>query len=133
MRALILPLAAALALGACVAAPVMPVPVVPAQPACATVPLPENPRFGPALTDKFHGTYVNGAESVRVTRLGAHRLVIYRGGIPRDLATDNIEGWLFTDACGARYNFMLPSDGPGAWLKITDPGAATTDWHRTGY
>jgi hypothetical protein len=131
----VLPVTIATLLTGCATAPVVVAPAsqVVAQPACASVRLPENPRFGPAFTDKFNGTYFNGTESVRVHRLGAHRMVIYRGGVPRDLATNDVESWLFTDACGARYHFNLPPDGPGGWLKITDPGQPTTDWHRTGY
>jgi hypothetical protein len=51
----------------------------------------------------------------------------------REIATDNLDSWQWHDACGARYAFTLPPDGPGAWLRITDANGAASDWHRTRY
>jgi hypothetical protein len=126
-RSLAAPTIALLALGACSTTVAVP---VASQPACESIRLPENPQFGGWSVDKFVGRFSNGAASVTVSRIGDHRLVIDRGGQARDLATENLDSWLFTDACGSEYRFMLPTDGPGAWLKITDPDGTVSDWIR---
>ena len=103
-----------------------------AEAGCAATRFPENQRIGPATVDKFAGTYRNGKEVLYVTREGEHRFVVQRPGFgTRELATDNIEGWRFRDGCGLIYDFMLPPDGPGGWLKITGPVGAVSNWNRS--
>ena len=60
-----------------------------------------------------------------------HRLMV-EGWVlgTRQLTAEDVESWTWRDGCGLRYAFMLPPDGPGAWLKVTMPDGRTTDWHR---
>jgi hypothetical protein len=92
--------------------------------------LPEDSRFAAWNVDKFGGVYRSQDATLTVARVGEHRLVVMRGGETRDLAAENVESWLFQDGCGSQYRFLLPPDGPGALLTITDPGGAKSEWHR---
>lgn len=102
----------------------------PATVGCTNARLAENPRFAAWNIDKFAGTYRNGSATLTVARIGEHRFVVTRAGEQRDLATDTVESWLFHDGCGSTYQFVLPPDGPGGWLTITDPGGAKSEWRR---
>jgi hypothetical protein len=104
----------------------------PAQPSCADTHFAENPRIAAWSVDKFAGRYRNGADELHVTRQGEHRFVVQRPGYgTRELATENVESWKFHDGCGLIYEFVLPPDGPGAWLKITDTSGAVSNWTRS--
>jgi hypothetical protein len=100
------------------------------QPQCGLVTFPENERIGPWSVDKFAGRYMHGADTLVVRRDG-HRLLVegWTLGV-RQLTAPTVESWTWHDGCGVRYEFTLPPDGPGAWLKIVMPDGAITDWHR---
>jgi hypothetical protein len=36
----------------------------------------------------------------------------------------------FRDGCGTTYDFILPPDGPGGYVIITEPIGARSEWHR---
>jgi hypothetical protein len=97
---------------------------------CAETVFPLNPRVDGWSVDKFTGRYARGSESLTVTR-SEHRLLVARAGFgTREIAADNVESWHWHDACGVRYDFTLPPDGPGAWLRITDATGMISDWRR---
>ena len=125
------PLAAsALALvpGAC--ATQMARPPAAVQPACAQASFPVNESIGAWSVGKFAGRYLRGADTLLV-RSDGHRLLVEGWALGlRELATDNLDSWHWRDGCGVRYEFMLPPDGPGAWLKVIATDGTTTDWHR---
>jgi hypothetical protein len=100
------------------------------QPQCSLATFPTNPRIGSWSVDKFAGQYVDEIRSLTVRREGQRLLVT--GWIlgTRELATQNVESWTWTDGCGVRYAFVLPSDGPGAWLTVTMTDGSSTSWHR---
>ena len=100
---------------------------------CADTIFPTNPRVADWSVAKFTGSYRNGQLGLTVRR-DNHRLLVTRPGFgTREIATDNLDSWRWHDACGVTYDFNLPPDGPGAWLRITDINGAVSDWHRTGY
>lgn len=97
---------------------------------CADTVFPANPRIGAWSVDKFTGHYRRGEQVLTVTR-DNHRLLVMRPGFgTREITAGTIESWQWHDACGVRYAFTLPPDGPGAWLRITDADGAVSDWHR---
>ncbi|HKG99764.1 MAG TPA: hypothetical protein VKB08_03440 [Bradyrhizobium sp.] len=121
--------AVALLAGACTATPQMPV-AQSSQPQCAQTAFPPNERIAVWSVDKFAGRYVRGADIVAVRR-DEHRLLVEGWTLgTRQLTADSVESWTWRDGCGVRYEFMLPPDGPGAWLKIVMPDGQTSDWHR---
>lgn len=100
-------------------------------PACA-VQFPPNPRIAAWSADKFVGSYASGPLRLSVRRVDNHLLIEQPGGGPTQINTDSAESWNFADGCGTRYAFMLPPDGPGAWLTITT-ARFRSEWHRSGY
>ena len=135
MRALIV--AATALISGCAADPTPQVAqhAVGSAPACAAQTFPANERIGAWSVDKFAGRYARkDGGTALVVRRNDHRLLIDRGALgTRELTADSIESWTWRDGCGATYAFSLPPDGPGAWLVVTDPGGARSEWHRTGY
>jgi hypothetical protein len=108
-------------------------PLESAQPACAATRFPEDRSIGSWSVDKFAGRYRSGDDLLYVTREGEHRFIVQRKGYgKRELATatDNVDSWKFRDGCGLAYQFVLPPDGPGAWLKIIEPTGRVSDWNR---
>jgi len=100
---------------------------------CADTIFPTNVRIAAWSVDKFTGHYRRGDQALTVTRQN-HRLLVMRPGFgTREITSDNIESWHWHDACGVRYAFNLPPDGPGALLRITDANGAVSDWGRTGH
>jgi hypothetical protein len=97
---------------------------------CALTAFPTNERVGAWSVDKFIGHYTHGPDALTVRRDG-HRLLV-EGWIlgTRELTAESVESWAWHDGCAARYEFTLPSDGPGAWLRIAMPNGMVTDWHR---
>jgi hypothetical protein len=116
---------AALLMGACAA-----MPRAGPQPQCAQTSFPTNNRIGAWSVDKFAGRYLGGSDAITVSR-DEHRLLV-RGWTlgTRELTADSVESWTWRDGCGVRYDFMLPPDGPGAWLKVTMTDGSVTDWKR---
>jgi|tagenome__1003787_1003787.scaffolds.fasta_scaffold20566986_2 hypothetical protein len=101
-----------------------------AQLQCARMVVPANERIAAWSVDKFAGRYVRGTDTITVWR-DEHRLLV--GGWTlgtRQLTADSVESWTWRDGCGVRYEFTLPPDGPGAWLKIVMPNGMVSDWHR---
>ena len=101
-----------------------------AQPLCASTTYPPNVHVDAWSVDKFGGIYVQGADRLTVRRDG-HRLLVegWTLGL-RELTAPSVESWTWHDGCGVRYEFVLPPDGPGAWLKVLAPDGGITDWHR---
>lgn len=132
----LLPLPAALALAACFG-PAPPPPPLPAElyggADCASTVFPTDPSVGAWSVDKFGGVYRRGRESVTVSRQD-HRFLVHRVryGV-REIRAEGPESWNFRDGCGVRYAFVLPTDGPGAMLAITDLDGTVTRWNRQGY
>ena len=121
-------IALTLLLGACATVPQRS--VSPLAPQCAMTVFAPNDRIGAWPVDKFAGRYTSGANSL-VVRRNEHRLYV-EGWIlgTRELTADNVESWVWRDGCGVRYEFALPPDGPGAWLKTVMPDGSATEWHR---
>lgn len=100
---------------------------------CAATVFPLNPRVAAWSVDKFTGRYARGAEVLTIARR-EHRLLVTRPGFgTREIAAPDVENWTWHDGCGVRYRFTLPPDGPGAWLRVIEPGGTAADWHRAGY
>ena len=101
-----------------------------AQPRCAATVFPPDEHIGAWSVDKFAGRYSDGANALIVRRDG-HRLLVEGWALgTRQLTADSVESWTWHDGCGVRYEFQLPPDGPGAWLKIVMPDGTTSNWHR---
>ena len=101
-----------------------------AQPQCAMRPFRVTVRIGAWSVDKFAGVYTHGTDKLTVRRED-HRLLVEGWTLgTRELTADSVESWAWQDGCGVRYEFILPPDGPGAWLKVSIPDRMTTDWHR---
>ena len=101
--------------------------------ACAAATFPGDRFVAPAFTDKFNGRYVASDGRIRDVWRRDERLFIGPPGGPwRQLQrTSEIPGeGQFRDGCGAAYRFVLPPDGPGGWLTVTEPDGARSDWHR---
>lgn len=100
---------------------------------CASTVFPTDPSVTPATVDKFGGVYRLGRESVTVSRQD-HRFLLHRVryGV-RELRADAVQSWAFHDGCGLRYEFVLPPDGPGAWLTITERDGSISRWRRQAY
>jgi len=100
---------------------------------CASTVFPTDPSVNAATVDKFGGVYRAGRESVTVSRQD-NRFLLHRVlyGV-RELRADAAESWTFHDGCGVRYEFVLPPDGPGAMLTITDRDGTTSRWRRQAY
>ena len=101
-------------------------------PPCAAE-FPPNPNIAAWSADKFTGTFRSGALALTVRRSGNHLLVEQPGRAATQINSDSAESWQFVDRCGATYGFMLPPDGPGAWLTVTTAAGQRSDWHRTGF
>lgn len=97
---------------------------------CAATIFPTNTRIAAWSVDKFTGRYVRGSDSLTVHR-DQHRLLVTRPGFgTREISSADIESWSWNDGCGVRYDFLLPPDGPGARLRITDLNGIVSDWQR---
>ena len=71
-----------------------------------------------------------GSEVLTVRR-DNHRLLVEGWHLGRrELTATSVESRTWHDGSGVTYAFVLPPDGPGAWLKITLPDRAITDWRR---
>ena len=131
-----LPLFAAAALAACLG-PAPPPPPMPAEllggADCASTVFPTDAAVNAATVDKFAGVYRRGRESVTVSRQD-HRFLLHRVryGV-RELRAEAPQSWYFRDGCGVRYAFVLPPDGPGGMLTITDADGTVSRWNRQGY
>jgi hypothetical protein len=113
----------------CHVAPLAEMPVT-TQPQCAMITFAPNDRIGAWSVDKFAGRYVNGTETLTVRR-DDHRLFVDGWTLgTRQLTAESVESWTWRDGCGARYEFVLPPDGPGAWLKIITADGRNSDWRR---
>jgi hypothetical protein len=120
---------AALLTGACALTPGTEL-AEPGQPQCASATFPLNERIAVWSVDKFAGRYSSGGNVLTVRR-DQHRLLVEGWTLgKRELAAQNVESWTWHDGCGVLYEFTLPPDGPGAWLKVTQLNGATTDWRR---
>ncbi|MEO7748336.1 MAG: hypothetical protein ABIR86_03375 [Sphingomicrobium sp.] len=101
-----------------------------AQPQCASIGFPTNDRIDGWSVDKFGGRYSNPAGELIVHRDG-HRLLVDGWNLgTRELTANDVGSWTWRDGCGVRYDFTLPPDGPGAWLRISRPDGTTSEWHR---
>lgn len=99
---------------------------------CADTIFPLNTRIAAWSVDKFTGRYTRGAETLTVSRAD-HRLLVTRPGFgTRQINASDVASRQWHDACGVRYDFTLSPGGSGARLRITDLGAAVSDWHRPG-
>jgi hypothetical protein len=113
--------------------PPPPPPELGAAPAnCADAIFPLNPRIGAWSVDKFTGHYWRDRQALTVTRHNQRLLVMRPGFGTREITADNVESRHWHDACGVRYQFTLPPDGSGGWLRITEHGGTTSDWRRGG-
>ena len=111
--------------------PPPPPPELGAAPAsCADTIFPLNPQIGAWSVDKFTGHYRRGGQTLTVTRHNQRLLVMRPGFGTREITAGNVESWLWHDACGVRYRFTLPPDGPGGWLHITEIDGTASDWRR---
>ena len=100
------------------------------QPQCALAIFPENDRIGGWSVDKFTGRFSRGSDTLTVRR-DQHRFLIEGWTLgTRELTAESVESWTWLDGCGVRYEFVLPPDGPGGWLKLIMSDGTTTDWHR---
>ena len=100
------------------------------QPVCALTTYPPNVHIGAWSVDKFAGEYAHGADKITIRR-DEHRLLVEGRALGlRELTASSVESWTWHDGCGVRYEFVLPPDGPGAWLKVITPDGRITDWHR---
>ena len=100
------------------------------QAQCAQATFPASDRIAAWSVDKFAGRYTREGETLIVSR-EEHRLFVAGWVLGRrQLTAESVESWTWHDACGVRYEFTLPPDGPGAWLKVTLPDGRATDWHR---
>ena len=100
------------------------------QPECSLITYPENERIGAWSVDKFTGRYSDGTHMLTVRR--DQRRLIVEGWVlgTRQLTAASVESWTWRDGCGVNYAFILPPDGPGAWLTVRMPDGRTSDWHR---
>ena len=97
---------------------------------CADTIFPLNPQVVASSVDKFTGHYRRGQQALTVTRHN-HRLLVMRPGFgTREITAENVASRHWHDACGVRYQFTLPPEGTGAWLRITELDGAVTDWRR---
>ena len=112
--------------------------VVPAAPQverardCAAATFADNPLLTAAFTARFDGRYWNSNEHVVVWREG-QRLYVRRSGHTRVQlrpASQMQGAGAFRDGCGTTYDFILPPDGPGGYVIITQPNGARSEWHR---
>jgi hypothetical protein len=103
-----------------------------ARAACERAAFPDDPAIAPAFTDRFNGRYWNNNEQVTVWREG-QRLFIGAPGRDRvQLQRTGAGGGEgnFRDGCGTAYQFILPPDGPGGYVVVTEPNGARSEWHR---
>ncbi len=102
------------------------------QPACAEAAFPDDRFVGPAFTDKFTGRYWKGSEHLDVWRQDQRMFIGSPAGPRRQLerASDIPGEGLFRDGCGIGYHFILPPDGPGGMLRMTEPNGARSQWRR---
>ena len=118
-------------LGACTATTAPPPLPLAGQPDCAAATFSDDRFVAPAFTDKLNGRYHSGARHLDVWREGQRLYIGTPGSERRQLQRTSIPGsGDFRDSCGRSYRFILPPDGPGGFLLITDPGSAATEWHR---
>ena len=102
----------------------------PSQAQCASTVFAPDEHIGAWSVDKFAGRYSDGTNSLTVRR-DDHRLLVEGWTLgTRQLTADSVESWTWRDGCGVRYEFQLPPDGPGAWLKVVMPDGAISNWHR---
>lgn len=97
---------------------------------CAPVTLPPDASVGPSSADKFVGRYLRGSETLFVRRVGARLFVTGPTLGERELSTGDLQSWAWRDGCGVSYQFTLPSDGPGARLRVELPDRTSTEWSR---
>jgi len=97
---------------------------------CADTVFPLNPQIGAWSVDKFTGHYRLGQQSLTVTRHNQRLLVMRPGFGTREITAASVESWQWHDACGVRYQFTLPPDGPGGLLRITELNGTVSDWRR---
>ena len=116
----------------CVAACVSPPQPPASRAACEATTFPDDPAIQAAFTDRFNGRYWNNNEQVIVWREG-QRLYIGAPQGPRvqlRRAAQMQGAGAFRDGCGTTYDFILPPDGPGGYVIITEPNGARSEWHR---
>ena len=99
---------------------------------CAAAAFPDDPQIGPAFTDRYNGSYWNNSEQVTVWREGQR---LYIGASPHTRvqlkrAPQLQEANAFSDGCGSSYAFILPPDGAGGYVIITEENGARNQWHR---
>lgn len=97
---------------------------------CADTIFPLNPQIGPGSVDRFTGQYRRGGQALTVTRQNQRLLVTRPGFGTREITAESVASPLWHDACGVRYRFTLPADGPGALLRITEADGTVTEWQR---
>ena len=126
MRCLVL--AACFSLASCVAVP----PPPSARASCAAATFPDDPAIRAAFTDRFNGRYWSNDEQVTVWREGQRLYIGAPTGVRVQLRpAEQIQGaGAFRDGCGATYDFILPPDGPGGYVVISEPNGARSEWHR---
>jgi hypothetical protein len=123
-----LALAAGFSLAACATPATPPA----ARPGCSAAVFADDPAIQVAFTDRFNGRYWNNDEQVTVWREG-QRLYIGdpQGSRVQLRRAEQMQGaGAFRDGCGATYDFILPPDGPGGYVIITEPNGARSEWHR---
>ena len=99
---------------------------------CAMVTFPDDPAIQAAFTDRFNGRYWNNHEQMTVWREG-QRLYIGAPPGPRvqlRRAAQMQGAGAFRDGCGTTYDFILPPDGPGGYVIVSEPNGARSEWHR---
>ena len=111
--------------------------VTPAEPPaaradCAATTFPDDPAIQQAFTDRFNGRYWNNNEQVTVWREGQRLFIGDRQGPRVQLRrAEQMQGaGAFRDGCGTSYDFILPPDGPGGYVIVTEPTGARSEWHR---
>ncbi|MEA3032173.1 MAG: hypothetical protein QOH86_189 [Sphingomonadales bacterium] len=99
---------------------------------CTAAAFPDDRFISEAFTDRFNGSYYHESRQLDVRREAQRLFVGPPGGPRRQLqrVTDIPGEGAFRDRCGVAYRFVLPPDGPGGYVTLTEPNGARTEWHR---
>jgi hypothetical protein len=98
---------------------------------CSAVSFPSDRFISASFTDKFNGHYFNGRHNLTVWREDQRLFIGAPGGSRVQLQRSSGAGeGSFRDGCGTSYRFVLPPDGPGGYLIVSEPNGARSEWHR---
>jgi len=99
---------------------------------CKETVFPDDRFVSEAFTDKYEGLYWSAAARLRVWREGQRLYVEPPDGPRRQLRRlGDVPGeGRFQDGCGVTYDFLLPPDGPGGYVVVTQSNGARSEWPR---